>query len=90
MVAGGHFGLPFFALIWPPVQRSPRAIAAVAALLVLSEMVRGWWVVVPASGSGLGLVDVAAMLGLLGIAAVLALRALSWPVIAEAVEEPHV
>ena len=75
VVAGGHFVLPFFALIWPQVQRSPRGIGSVAALLVLSEVVRGWWLVVPASGLGFGLIDVLTMLGLLGTAAALALRA---------------
>ena len=67
--------LPFFALIWPQVQRSRRGIAGVAALLVLSAIVHGWWLVVPASGRGFGLLDVLAMLGLLGIAAAFALRA---------------
>ena len=75
VVAVGHFMLPFFALIWPQVQRSRRGIAAVAALLVLSAIVHGWWLVVPASGRGFGLLDVLAMLGLLGIAAAFALRA---------------
>ena len=37
VVAAGHFVLPFFALIWPQVQRSRRGIAAVAALLVLTR-----------------------------------------------------
>jgi hypothetical protein len=75
VVAACHFLLPFFALIWPQVQRSRRAIAVVTALLILSEVVHGWWLVVPASGRGFGPIDVLAMLGLLGIAAATALRA---------------
>jgi hypothetical protein len=85
VVAGGHFVLPFFALIWPQVQRSRRGIGSVAALLVLSAVVRGWWLVVPASGLGFGLIDVLTMLGLLGTAAALALRAPLLPMMPEAV-----
>jgi hypothetical protein len=75
LVAGCHFVLPFFALLSPRLQGSPRGIACVTALLILSEVVRGWWLVVPASGRNFGMVDVLAMLGLIGIAAALALRA---------------
>jgi hypothetical protein len=74
VVSVGHFLLPFLALIWAPVRRSPLGIGIIAALLVLGEVIRTWWLVVPASNSGLGLVDVTAMLGLLGVAAAVALR----------------
>jgi hypothetical protein len=74
LVAVGHFALPFFALIWTPVRRSPRGIATVTALLVLSEVIRTWWLVLPASSSGLRLIDVMAMMGVLGVGAALALR----------------
>jgi hypothetical protein len=67
------------------VQRSRRGIAVVAALLVLTAIIHGWWLVVPASGRGLGLLDVLAMLGLLGIAAALALRAPSLSMMRNAV-----
>lgn len=77
VIAALHFVLPFFVLIWPPVQRSRAAIGSVAALLVLMEIPRAWWNVIPASGRGLDWVDVAAMIGLLGLAAALALRALN-------------
>ena len=73
-------GVPFrVAFLRPDVaascKRSPRGIACVTALLILSEVVRGWWLVVPASGRNFGMVDMLAMLGLIGIAAALALRA---------------
>jgi hypothetical protein len=79
LVAGGHFVLPFFALLSPKVQRSRRGIGCVTALLILSEVVRNWWLVVPASGKGFSIVDVLAMLGVIGIAAALALRASLMP-----------
>ncbi len=85
LVAGCHFVLPFFALLSPRLQGSPRGIACVTALLILSEVVRGWWLVVPASGRNFGLVDVLAMLGLIGTAAALALRAPLLPGIPEVV-----
>jgi hypothetical protein len=84
-IAAGHFVLPFFALIWPQLQRSRRGIASVAALLVLSAVVYGWWLVVPASGRGFDLLDVLAMFGLLGIAAAFALRAPLLPMMPDAV-----
>ena len=69
-----HFLLPFFALIWPQVQRSRTTMGAVAAMLVLIEAVRAWWIVIPAAGRGLAWVDVAAMAAVLGVAAAMALR----------------
>jgi hypothetical protein len=84
VVAGAHFLLPFFALLFPQVQRSRTGIAMVAALLVLSAILRGWWVVVPAAGRAVGLIDVAAMLGLLAIAVAVALRAPLMPMLPKA------
>jgi hypothetical protein len=75
-VALGHFALPFVALIWAPVQRSARVVAGVAAVLVLAELPRVWWIVIPAGRRGLDWIDAAAMLGVLGLAAGIALRAL--------------
>lgn len=84
-VAIGHFLLPFFALIWPQVQRSRRAIAAVTALLIACEIVHGWWLVVPASSRSFSAVDVLAMVGLLGIATALALHAPLLPMMPEVI-----
>jgi hypothetical protein len=74
LIAALHFVLPFFVLIWAPVQRSRTAIGAVAAVLVLIEIPRSWWIVVPAAGRSLSLIDALAMLAMLGVAAALALR----------------
>ncbi|MDB6088511.1 MAG: hypothetical protein JWN85_1295 [Gammaproteobacteria bacterium] len=74
LVALGHFLLPFLALIWTPVRRSPGGIGSVAALLVLTEVIRTWWLVIPASHSGFGLIDLMAMMGLLAVGAAFALR----------------
>ncbi|HEX3915156.1 MAG TPA: hypothetical protein VHW71_16775 [Steroidobacteraceae bacterium] len=73
-IAALHFLLPFFALLWPAVQRSRKAIASIAALLALIEIPRAWWNVIPASGRGPDWVDAAAMMAVLGLAAGIALR----------------
>lgn len=75
LIVGLHFMLPFFALIWPQVQRSRAAIRWLAALLVIIEVPRAWWIVIPASGRNLSWVDPAAMMAMLGLAAGIALRA---------------
>jgi len=90
LVAGCHFVLPFFALLSPRLQRSQRGIASVTALLILGEIIRGWWLVVPASGANFGLLDVLAMIGVIGIAAALALRAPFLPWMSEVVLGVHV
>jgi hypothetical protein len=74
LIAVCHFLLPFFALIWPQVQRSRTMMCSVAALLVLIEPARVWWIVIPAAGRDLEWVDVAAMAAMLGVAAAIALR----------------
>jgi hypothetical protein len=70
-----HFFLPFFLLLWPRVRGSRRALGAVAAALVGAEVPRAWWLVLPASGRGFGLLDVLAMLAVFGLGAGVALRA---------------
>jgi hypothetical protein len=75
LVAACHFLLPFFALIWPQVQRSRAAIAWVGALLVVIEVPRAWWIVIPAAGRTLSVLDLAAMMAVAGLAAAIALRA---------------
>jgi hypothetical protein len=83
-VAAGHFALPFSVLLRPQLRSSLRGIAVVAGLLIVSAVLEGWWLVVPASGLGLGLVDAFAMLGVIGIAAAVALRAPLLPAMPEA------
>jgi hypothetical protein len=73
-VAVVHFLFPFLALLSPRVQRSRPGLGVVAALLVLGTIVHNWWLVLPAAGRGLGVLDLFAMLGLPGLAAATALR----------------
>lgn len=73
LVAALHFLLPFLALIWPPVQRSEKALGALATLLVVTAIPRAWWLVIPAARS-LSVTDAAPMLALIGLGAAMALR----------------
>jgi hypothetical protein len=76
LIAVLHFTLPFFALIWPQVQRSRKALGALAALLALAEIPHVWWLVIPAAGRELSWLDVATMMAIFGFAAGIALRSL--------------
>ncbi|MBN8930163.1 MAG: hypothetical protein BGO51_14105 [Rhodospirillales bacterium 69-11] len=68
-----HFALPFFALLSPRLRRSPRGIGAVAVLLIVMEILRGWWLVLPAHDLSPNWIDLAAMLAFGGCSVALAL-----------------
>jgi hypothetical protein len=74
LIAACHFLLPFFALIRPQAQRSRATVGAVAALLVIIEGVRAWWLIIPSAGRDLVPLDLAAMAAVTGVAAILAVR----------------
>jgi hypothetical protein len=65
--------LPFLLLLSPRGRRSHWGIAAVAGVVALGTVIRSWWLVLPASGRALNLLDVLTMLGVLGAAAAVAL-----------------
>ncbi|HEY2779727.1 MAG TPA: hypothetical protein VGI90_03060 [Steroidobacteraceae bacterium] len=75
LIALLHFALPFLVLIFPPLQRSARAVTLVAALLIAMEIVRAWWLVIPAAHRQLSFIDLGAMLALLPLGAALGIRA---------------
>jgi hypothetical protein len=74
LVAATHFLLPFLALLSPRVQSARAGVRTVAAMLVGSEVLRAWWLVLPARG-GFAWVDVAAMVAVGGVALGATLRA---------------
>jgi hypothetical protein len=76
IIAIGHFLLPFLALLVPRFRRSHRGVIAVTSLLIAMSIVRGWWLVLPAQGRGIGWIDVVTMLAFGGISVGLALRGL--------------
>lgn len=63
-----HFFIPFFVLLWPQMQRSRRALMIMAAILVIAEIPRAWWLVLPSSSAGFTWIDVAAVLAVAGLA----------------------
>lgn len=65
----GQFALPFFLLLSARMQQSRRVIMGVSMLLILTEILRSWWTVLPSLGRGIGWIDIACMVGLLGLAA---------------------
>jgi hypothetical protein len=75
IIAGGHFFLPFFILLSPKIQGSQPGIVCASGLLVLSGILRGWWIVIPEAGRNLGACDVLSMIGVAGLSAAVALRA---------------
>lgn len=70
-----QFGIPFFALLSPRVQRSPGALSLIALLLIVIGIVYAWWLVLPSAPVGIGVIDLAPMLAIGGIAAAVGLRA---------------
>lgn len=45
-----HFAVPFFVLLMRPVKRNPKALAAVALLMMVMSVVDLFWLVVPGFG----------------------------------------
>jgi hypothetical protein len=74
VIAVGHFLLPAALLIMPAVRRSRRAIMAVAAWLVLMEIIHTAWLVLPAEGGGVSWIDIFPLLAFGGVGATLALQ----------------
>ena len=68
VIALGHFVLPFFLLVSPRLQRSRPVVIGVAALLVVMEILRSWWTVLPSLGETVGWIDAGCMAGVGGIA----------------------
>jgi hypothetical protein len=64
LIAAGHFVLPFFLLLSPAWQRSPRVVLSVGGLLIAMEVLRAWWTVLPALGFTIGWIDAACVIGL--------------------------
>ena len=82
VVAIGHFLLPFALLIFPIMQRSRVAMAAIAMLLIVMAMLRCWWLVLPEGGRSVGWVDVACMLAFGGLSLGCSLRSATAPFLA--------
>jgi hypothetical protein len=74
LIALAHFLLPFVTLLIPPLRRSRPGLVAVTGLLIVMSILRGWWLVLPADGRGIGWIDIAAVLAFGGFSCGLMLR----------------
>ena len=81
----GHFVVPFCLLLSPRLRRSRRVLAGLAALLIATEVLNVWWLVLPSLGLRLGWQDLACVLGVGG----LGLAAASWTSRAALGREPR-
>jgi hypothetical protein len=84
IIAAMHFVLPFFLLLNPALRRNPLAIVVVCATFIAADILRGWWLVLPAAARLPTWVDLAAMTGIGGGAAAIALGGWSLPTSAPA------
>ncbi|HUB50427.1 MAG TPA: hypothetical protein VMB73_36120 [Acetobacteraceae bacterium] len=75
VVTVGHFLLPFFALMSPVLRRSRCGIGGIAALLIVMEILRAWWLVLPAGAHGASWTDLAAILTLASFSTAISRRA---------------
>ena len=64
----GHFVGPFLVLLSRPLKQRPAALAVVAAWIVLMDAVDVAWLVLPAAGGGLRILDAAPFLVIGGLA----------------------
>lgn len=46
-IAGAHFFVPFFALVWTGAKRSRLVVGSVCCLLLVAHMLQVWWLVLP-------------------------------------------
>jgi hypothetical protein len=74
LTAIGHFVLPLLALMIPALRRSRRGMIVTTSLLIVMSVIRGWWLVLPAQGRGIGWIDVATVCTLGGVSIGLMLR----------------
>ncbi len=65
----GTFLVPFAALLIPSVRRSRGGVAAICLWLVAMEVLRSWWLVLPAGHFAPGWMDPACLAALFGLSA---------------------
>lgn len=67
-LVGAHFLVPFATLVWTPAKRNPPLVAAMAALLLVADMVYIWWLLLPSFRDiGFSWLHPAVMIGIGGV-----------------------
>jgi len=69
-----HFLIPAACLLFAPARRSRRTLGAVAGLVLLGEILRAWWLVLPAAGLRIEFADLGAMLCLMALGSALVIH----------------
>jgi hypothetical protein len=70
LLAVGGFAVPFWFLLFRPLKRNPRTLAAIAGLLVVMHLVDVYWLIAPPfqpGGPSLTWLDLTATLGIGGV-----------------------
>lgn len=67
IIAIVHFLLPFFALLIPSLRRSVAGIVTVTAVLIVTGVLRDWWLVLPQAGRGISWIDFVTVMALGGL-----------------------
>ena len=63
-----HFGVPFATLVWGPAKRNAVVVASVCAVVLVADMVRVWWLLLPSlAGVRFSWIHPAVMIGMGGI-----------------------
>ncbi len=89
LIALLHFFIPFFVLLWPQMQRSRGCSLSWPPILVVAEIPRAWWLVLPSSPRGFNWIDIVAMLAVLGLAAGVTLSAPRFAFMSKAARQTH-
>lgn len=69
-----HFAIPLIILISRRLRRSRQGVMLAGGAIVISEIPRAWWLVLPSSGQSVGWIAVLSMLGMLALCTALCLR----------------
>lgn len=65
-IAGAHFFVPFFALIWTPAKRRAALVGSVAALILIADLLQVWWLLLPSLHIAFSWLDPVLALGIGG------------------------
>ena len=74
LVSGLHFMLPFALLLSGRLRHDRRVLGGVAVLLLVTELVRAWWIVLPTRPGGLSWIDLGCAAAFAGFAGAVAMR----------------
>jgi hypothetical protein len=67
-LVAAHFGVPFATLVWGPAKRNAVVVSSVCAVVLVADMVRVWWLLLPSlEGVRFSWIHPAVMIGMGGL-----------------------